>query len=208
VSFYNESGDSAVYPTPVVGMVGLLEDYRLMIRPGFPSGGLTAYVLGKTRPELGGSEFAEAILGKVAGRPPALDLAAEARLHQLLCECAREDLLASAHDISDGGLAVALAESAMAGGVGFTVSLPAGGLLPHVAMFSESASRAVVTARAGREADVEQLAGVHRVPITRLGLTGGSRLEFADLFDVPLSDAVVVYEGAIPRLMSEARLAG
>jgi phosphoribosylformylglycinamidine synthase II len=208
VSFYNESGESAVYPTPVVGMVGLLEDYRLLVRTGFPAGGLTVYLLGDTRAELGGSEFAEAVLGKVSGRPPALDLDAEARLHGLLHECARQDLLASAHDLSDGGLAVALAESAMAGGVGFTVTLPDGGLPSHVALFSESASRALVTARAGREADVEQMAAVQHVRIRRLGLTGGSRLEFADQFDVPLSDAVVVYEGAIPRLMSAARLAG
>jgi phosphoribosylformylglycinamidine synthase II len=208
VSFYNESGDSAVYPTPVVGMVGLLEDYRLLVRTGFPSGGLTVYVLGETRAELGGTEFAEAVLGKVTGRPPGLDLEAEARLHWLLYECARQDLLGSAHDVSEGGLAVALAESAMAGGVGFTVTPPDGGLPHHVSLFSESASRVVITARSGREADVAQLAAVQQVPIRRLGLTGGSRLEFADLFDVPLSDAVVVYEGAIPRLMSSARLAG
>jgi phosphoribosylformylglycinamidine synthase II len=208
VSFYNELGDSAVYPTPIVGVIGLLEDYRLLVRSGFPADGLAVYVLGATRPELGGSEFAEAVLGKVSGRPPGLDLEAEARLQGLLYECARQDLLASAHDLSDGGLAVGLAESAMAGGVGFTVTLPDGSLLPHVAMFSESASRAVVTARPGREIDVEQLAGVQQVPIARLGLTGGSKLDFADLFEVSLSDAVVVYEGAIPRLMSAGRLAG
>jgi phosphoribosylformylglycinamidine (FGAM) synthase-like enzyme len=144
----------------------------------------------------------------VSGRPPRLDLDAEARLQGLLYECARQDLLGSAHDVSDGGLAMALAESAMAGGVGFTVTLPDGDLPHHVALFSESASRVVITARSGREADVEQLVAVQQVPIRRLGLTGGTRLEFADLFDVPLSDAVVVYEGAIPRLMSEARLAG
>jgi phosphoribosylformylglycinamidine synthase II len=207
VSFYNESGDSAVYPTPVVGMVGQIEDYRLLVRAGF-SAGAAIYVLGETLAELGGSEFAEAVLGKVSGRPPALDLEAEARLHGLLYEYARQDLLASAHDISEGGLAVALTESAMAGGVGFTVTLPDGGLPPHVALFSESASRTVISARPGRETDVEQLAGVHQVPIARLGLTGGTSLEFADLFAVGLSDAVVVYEGAIPRLMSAARLAG
>jgi phosphoribosylformylglycinamidine synthase subunit PurL len=201
VSFYNESGDSAVYPTPIVGMVGILEDYRLLVRQGFTAGGLSIYVLGRTLPELGGSEFAEVVLGKVTGRPPALDLDAEARLHRMLHECARQDLLASAHDCSDGGLAMALAEAAIAGGIGFTVAVP-GDLQPHVALFSESASRAVVTARPGREADVEQLAAVHQVPIDRLGLTGGSRLELAGLFEMPLSDAVVEFEGAIPRLMS------
>jgi len=208
VSFYNESGDSSVYPTPVVGVVGVLDDYRLLIRQGFPSGGLVIYLLGRTLSELGGTEYGEAILGKVSGRPPRLDLDAEGRLHRLLCECARQDLLASAHDLSDGGMAVALAESSIVGGLGFTVSVQDDGLDPHVALFSETASRALVTARPGREGDVEQLAGVHQIPITRLGLTGGSRQDFADLFDVALSDAVVVYEGALPRLMSAHRVAG
>ena len=208
VSFYNESGNSSIDPTPVVGMVGLLEDYRLLVPAGFASAGLSIYLLGSTHPELGGSEFADAVLGKVTGVPPALDLEAEARLHEFLQECARQILLASSHDLSDGGLAVALAESAMAGGVGFTVAAPADGLAPHVALFSESASRALVTARDGREGDVEEMAAIRGVPITRLGLTGGSRIEFTGLFDIALSDALVVYEGAIPRLMSGAHLAG
>ena len=208
VSFYNESGGSAIYPTPVVGVVGLVEDYRLLARPGFSASGLTIYLFGATRPELGATEFAEIVLGKVSGRPPALDLDAEARLHRALVACARADLVSSSHDVSDGGLAVALAESAIAGGVGFTVGVPSDGASPHLALFSESASRAIVTARAGRESDVENVAATHQVPITRLGLTGGSRLDFAGLFDLPLSDAVVVYEGAIPTLMSGARVAG
>jgi phosphoribosylformylglycinamidine synthase subunit PurL len=208
VSFYNESGDSSVYPTPIVGVVGVIDDYRLLVRHGFPVGGLVIYLLGRTLSELGGSEFADAVLGKVSGRPPRLDVEAESRLHRLLNECAGQDLLGSAHDLSDGGLAVALAESSIAGGLGYTVSVPDDGLEPHVALFSESASRALVTARPGREGDVEQLAAVHQVPISRLGLTGGSRLELAGLFDVALSDAVVVYEGALPRLMSAQRLAG
>jgi phosphoribosylformylglycinamidine synthase II len=202
VSFYNESGGSAIHPTPVVGMVGLLEDYRLLCRSAFPSGNLAIYLLGETRPELGGSQYAEVVLGKVSGRPPVLDLEAEARLHRLLREAAAAGVLASAHDLSDGGLAVALAESAIAGGVGFTVSLPDRGLPPHVALFSESASRAVVAARPGREADLEELAASHRVPVLRLGITGGPRLRFERVFEVPLSDAVVAYEGAIPALMA------
>src|SRR5206468_2203771 len=76
VSFYNESADSAVYPTPVVGVVGLVDDYRLVLRSGFPAGGLSIYLLGATGHELGGTEFAEAVLGTVSGRPPALDLEA------------------------------------------------------------------------------------------------------------------------------------
>jgi phosphoribosylformylglycinamidine (FGAM) synthase-like enzyme len=207
VSFYNESGGSAVYPTPIVGMLGVLDDYRLLVRTGFPSAGLPIYLLGSTLPELGGSEFADRILDKVTGRPPALDLEAESRLHRLLQECARRDVLGSAHDVSEGGMAVALAECAMSGGVGFTVGLT-GSLARHVELFSESASRAIVTPRPGREGTLEDLSSFHDVPLTRLGLTGGSRLRFEHALEVELSDAVVVFEGAIPTLMSGQRLAG
>ena len=206
VSFYNESGGSAVYPTPIVGMVGVLDDYRLLVRPAFTSAGLSIYLLGSTMPEVGGSEFAERVLGKVTGRPPELDLDAESRLHRLLHESARRDVLASAHDLSDGGLATCLTECAIWGGIGFTVGLP--GVAPHLGLFSESASRAVVVPRPGREGALEELATFHHVPLTRLGLTGGSRLRFEHAFEVELSDAVVVYEGAIPTLMSGQRLAG
>ena len=208
VSFYNEAGSSAVDPTPVVGMVGVIDDYRLLLRPGFPSAELPIYLLGETLPEVGGSEFAEVVLGKVSGRPPGLDFEAEGRLHQLLYECARGDVLASAHDCSDGGLAVTLAESAIAGDVGFSVAapeLPGPGLGPHVSLFSESASRAIVTTRPGREATFERMAAFHQVPVERIGFTGGPALRFAGLFDAPLSDARIVYEGAIPRLMSGGR---
>jgi phosphoribosylformylglycinamidine synthase len=209
VSFYNESGSSAVDPTPVVGMLGVLDDYRLMVRAGFPSDGLTIYLLGRTFAELGGSEFAEVVLGAVSGRPPALDLVAEGRLHGLLHQASRENLLASAHDCSDGGLAVALAESAIGGGVGFTVGVPsAEGMEPRIALFSESASRAVVTARPGLDEALEQLAAFHAVPFERIGVTGGRRLRFEGLVDIGLSDAVVVYEGAIPTLMSRSRAGG
>jgi phosphoribosylformylglycinamidine synthase II len=208
VSFYNESGDSGVYPTPIVGMVGLLEDYRLLVRSGFGREGLSIYALGATLPELGGSEYADRVLGMVAGRPPALDLEAESRLHGLLYAAAGRDLLASAHDCSEGGMAVSLAECAIWGGMGFTVGLPARDLLPHLSLFSESASRVVVTARPGREQAVADMAASHGVPLRLLGLTGGSRLRFEHAFEVELSDAVVAYEGTIPRLMSGGRVSG
>jgi phosphoribosylformylglycinamidine synthase len=163
--------------------------------------------LGRTLPELGGSLFADVVLGKVSGRPPALDLDAEAALQSFLVEASANDLLAAAHDCSDGGLAVALAECAIAGGTGFTVALPDGGLAPHVALFSESASRTVVAAVPGREGDLEDLAAASRVPLLRIGLTGGSALEFAGLFSVDLSDALLEHESAIPRLMRGTALA-
>lgn len=201
VSFYNESGDSAIWPTPVVGMLGLIEDYRLLVRSGFPGPGLLVYLLGDTFPELGGSEFAEVVLGKVSGRPPALDLGREAVLHRLLVEAAAKDLLASSHDCSDGGLAVALAESAMAGGTGFALTLP-GDVPSYVTLFSESASRAVASVAPEKSAAFEALVAAHGVPIAHVGETGGPRMVFDALFETTVEEARAVYEDAIPKLLA------
>jgi phosphoribosylformylglycinamidine synthase subunit PurL len=201
VSFYNESGDSAIGPTPVVGMLGVIDDYRLLVGAGFPRPGLLVYVLGETFPELGGSEFAEAVLGTVSGHPPTLDLPAEATLHRVLIEGARSNLLASAHDCSHGGLAVTLAESALAGDMGFAVSIP-GDEPWYVTLFSESASRAVVSVAPGRGASLEALAASLGVPFARIGETGGPRIMFDAMFESTLEEARRVYEDAIPRLLA------
>jgi phosphoribosylformylglycinamidine synthase subunit PurL len=201
VSFYNESSDSAIWPTPVVGMLGLLEDHRLAVPSGFARAGDVVYVLGETFPELGGSEFAEVVLGAVAGRPPALDFARERGLHRLLVEAANVDLLASAHDCGDGGLGVALVEAAIGGGVGFAIAL-GGDLPPHVALFSESASRAVVSVEPGRAERLEELAAALRVPFARVGETGGPRVAIDGVLDTNVDELRVVYEGVIPALLS------
>jgi phosphoribosylformylglycinamidine synthase subunit PurL len=201
VSFYNESGGSAIWPTPIVGMLGLIEDYRLLVQPGFPGAGLLVYLLGETFPELGGSEFAQVALRSVSGHPPALDLARETSLHQTLVEAARGDLLASAHDCSDGGLAVALAESALAGDTGFAVSLP-GDEPWYVALFSESASRAVVSVAPEKAEAVEALASAHHLPLSRLGETGGPGMVFDSLLEITVEDARSAHEGAIPNLLA------
>jgi phosphoribosylformylglycinamidine synthase len=203
VSFYNESGGSAIWPTPVIGMLGLLEDYRLRVPTGFSRAGLTVFLLGETFAELGGSEFAEVVLDAVAGRPPAMDLARERALHELLHDAARADLLSAAHDCGDGGVAVALAEQAILGGHGFAVSIP-GDLPPHVALFSESASRAVVAVGAARADALIELAARHEVPSVRIGETGGPRVAFDGLFETTVEELREVYESAIPRLMGRA----
>jgi phosphoribosylformylglycinamidine synthase subunit PurL len=201
VSFYNESPGSSIWPTPVVGMVGVLDDYRLVVRSGFAAPGDVVYLAGETRPELGGSEFAEAVLGRVAGRPPALDLGREAAVQRLLVECARRDLAASAHDCGDGGLAIALAESAIAGGTGFAVTLP-GDAPWYVTLFSESASRAVVSVAPANTDEFEALAADLDVPMQRLGETGGPRMVFDSIFETTVETATTVYEEALPRLLA------
>ena len=202
VSFYNESGHSAIWPTPVIGMLGLLVDHRLRVPTGFERTGLSICLLGETFPELGGSEFAEVVLGVVAGRPPALDLDRERALHALLHEAAGADLLAAAHDCGDGGLAVTLAEQAILGGHGFAVTIT-GDLPAHVAFFSESASRAIVAAVPERVDALADLAGAHGVPFATIGETGGPRVVFDGLFETTVTELREVYQDAIPRLLGE-----
>jgi phosphoribosylformylglycinamidine synthase len=203
VSFYNESGDSAIDPTPVIGMLGLLPDHRLRVPSAFPSPGLAIYLLGETGAELGGSEFAEAVLGDIGGMPPALDLTKERALLDLLVAAAAEALLASAHDCGDGGLAVALAECAIGQGHGFAVTLPTD-LPSHVTLFSESASRAVVSVSSMDEDRLRALAVAHHVPAARIGETGGPRALIDGAIDVPVRELTKVWETAIPRLLGEA----
>jgi phosphoribosylformylglycinamidine synthase subunit PurL len=203
VSLYNESGGSAIWPTPVIGMIGVLPDHRLRIPSAFPGPGLAIYLLGETFAELGGSSFADAILGLVAGRPPALDLAKERALQRTVAAAAAETVLASAHDCGDGGLAVALAEAAIGSGNGFAVALGTD-LPPHVTLFSESASRAVVSVDPADEDRLVALAGEHGVPAARVGETGGPRALLEGLIDVPVRELAGAWEDAIPRLLGES----
>jgi phosphoribosylformylglycinamidine synthase II len=202
VSFYNESGGSAIWPTPVVGMLGVLADYRLAVPSGFPVPGLAVYVLGESFAELGGSEFAEVVLGRVSGHPPGLDVEREAVLHRLLLEGAKRDTIASAHDCGDGGLAVALAECAIGGGTGFAVTLP-GDAPWYVTLFSESASRAVISVDAAKADSLERLASELSVPATRIGETGGPRMVFDSMFETTVEEAAAVYDGALAGMLAD-----
>jgi phosphoribosylformylglycinamidine synthase subunit PurL len=191
VSLYNETDGQAIYPTPVIGVVGLIEDASRTLSSWFKDEGDAVYILGETAEDLGGSELVKVIHGRVAGRPPRLDLAVERRLHRLMAVLAAQSVLCSAHDPSDGGLAVALAESCFAGerpGLGARLDLPAGDLRDDVLLFAESPSRMVVTTR--YEARLLEMAQAHGVPCTRLGSVGGDRLRLASagriLLDTPV----------------------
>jgi len=176
VSLYNETDGASIYPTPVIGVVGLLEDASRVLTAWFKEEGDAVFLLGETREDLGGSEFLKVAHGKVAGRPPVLDLQAEKRLQAAVLEAAGASLLRSAHDCSDGGLAVALAECAFRGeepGLGGQFDLP-GSLRPDVLLFSESPSRMIVTTR--EEARLRAVAHRHGVPCARLGTVEGDRV--------------------------------
>ena len=211
VSFYNESSGRPIHPTPIVGVLGLLEDATTAVPTGFPRPGLTVWLLGETRVELGGSVWQRLTTGRLEGPPPVLDLTAEARLHQLLLDLAARRLLAGTHDLSDGGLAVALVEAALAAGVGATVDLPPvltaaalpPGQVPLAALTSESASRVLVAAPPEAAEGLEALTAEAGVPIARLGTTVGDRLIVPGLLDLPLSRLRDAYEGALPHALGE-----
>jgi phosphoribosylformylglycinamidine synthase len=195
VSLYNQTGDVAINPTPVIGVLGVHDDVRRRVGSGWRAAGEAVLLLGATREELGGSAWASVAHGHLGGRPPALDLAAERSLAELLGALAREGLVTSAHDLADGGLAQALAESALRHGTGARLALDGD---PFVALFSESTARVLVTTT-----DPEAVKATARfigVPVTTLGTTGGDSLAVDGLPDLPLGELRAAWTATLPAL--------
>ncbi len=193
VSFYNETSGHAIFPTPVIGMVGLLDDVAFATDQWFKTDGDVVALLGETREELGASEYLAVRFGLVRGEPPSLDLARERAVQRSCLEAIRLGLVRSAHDCSEGGLAVTLAESCMgrAGGpIGVDVEL-GGTIRPDALLFGESQSRIVVSLRGSDWPKLQEIAAAHRVPLERLGTVGGTRFKLrgaACLIDLPLDE--------------------
>lgn len=202
VSFYNESFGSPIHPTPTVGMVGLVDDLDSVVRSSFSGEGDVIVLLGETLEELGGTEYLSRAFGVVSGRPPALDLELEADVQAVVREVVRTGLVSSAHDCSDGGLAVALAESCIGGRLGAVVALD-DTIHPAAALFSESQSRVLVSVPSGNVDAVLDAAERHGVPYGVIGEVGGSRIVVEGLVDVDLSEAADRWEHALPRLMGD-----
>jgi len=208
VSFYNETSGRAIYPTPTIGVVGLLEDWARHAVSHFTQPGLSIVLLGESREELGGSEWLAQRRGLEAGLPPSVDLQHEKRLHGLLAAGVARQLIRSAHDVSDGGLAVPFAECAFTGPkrVGATVRLP-GTIRPDALLFGESTGR-VIAASADAKALIE-LAQQFGVPAECVGETGGDRLSVGPVDGEPWLDVEVAliherWRGAIPRRLGES----
>jgi phosphoribosylformylglycinamidine synthase len=201
VSFYNETDGAQIHPTPVVGMLGILEDAGARLGIAFREEGDTILLLGETKAELGGSEYAWVLDGHLGGTPPALDLARERALIDLLVRLASERLIASAHDLSEGGLGVALAECAIAGHVGAHVS-PGAALPAKVSLFSESAGRAVVTCAPGDRDAVIAAAAAAGVPAIAIGAVGGDMLILEGVASLSLADLEAAFERPLPTLFA------
>jgi phosphoribosylformylglycinamidine synthase len=196
VSFYNESFGSPIYPTPTVGLVGVLEDASRRVTMAFRDAGDVVVLLGETADELGGSEYLSVVHGVIAGAPPVMVIEEELAIHGALLDAIEAGLIKSAHDCSEGGVAVALAESAIAGGIGASVALD-DDLDAVASLFSETQGRIVVTCT---EADAEALTDLfftHEVPFSVIGEVGGDRLVVEDKLGVPLS---VLRDAWVPTL--------
>jgi phosphoribosylformylglycinamidine synthase subunit PurL len=207
VSFYNESPTASVYPTPVIGMLGVVDDIRRSPRSAFCVAGRDVLLLGTTRGHLGGSTYLAAIHGMVAGDAPALDLEEELRLYKLLKELCDEGLVESAHDCADGGLAVALAEACIIGEarkVGATIRLETSGLRVDELLFGEDQTRVLLSCMPSSTPKVRDLARKHAIPWAMIGITGGDALVIEGVLEVPTEELGRVYFGSIASKMKQA----
>ncbi|HYH24502.1 MAG TPA: phosphoribosylformylglycinamidine synthase subunit PurL [Blastococcus sp.] len=195
VSLYNQTGNVPINPTPVIGVLGVHDDVRRRVPTGWRTAGETVLLLGETKPEFGGSAWASVVHGHLGGEPPALDLAAERALGDLLAALAGTSLVSSAHDLADGGLAQALTESALRHGVGARLEL---GGDPFTALFSESTARVVVTT--SDPASVTTAAQRAGIAVTDLGATGGNALTVDGVLEVPLAELRAAWSATLPAL--------
>src|SRR5206468_8468728 len=193
VSLYNEHFGSPIHPTPVVGAVGVLDDAELAVSAAFAAADDVVLLAGDGPSSLDGSEYQKRVLGEVAGRIPEPDLANERLLHGFLAQAAERRLLQSAHDVADGGLAVALAESAIMAGIGVTARCDD--------PFGEGDGRAVISARREHVPALVELAGT--LALEELGSVGGTEIAIGDAI-LPLSEAVAIFESALPAALKES----
>ncbi|MFP4369957.1 MAG: phosphoribosylformylglycinamidine synthase subunit PurL [Candidatus Kapaibacterium sp.] len=205
VSFHNESRDNAIFPTPVIGMLGIIDDLDKTIGAGFIREGDEIYIIGNSREELGGSRYLKAIYGKIAGDAPILDIDEEKRMQEALLEMIDEEILQSAHDCSEGGLLIALAEKAIfSGSIGARIDL--GDNPKHGRLFGESHSRVIVTILKENAAFLKDICGKHNVEFTKIGETQAGAFEIKGLFTKEINQLVDIYENALPKAMSKLPL--
>jgi len=206
VSFYNQTGDVPIHPTPVVGVMGIIDDVARRIPSGWQDAGENLYLLGVTSTELSGSAWAATVHGHLGGRPPAVDLAAEKRLAELLRAASDQGLISSAHDLSEGGLAQALADGVLRFGVGARVWLDElrerDGVDAAAALFSESTGRVLVTVPREEDVKFRGLCDGRGYPVLRIGVTDapddGAALEVQGLFTVPVAELRGLSQGTLP----------
>jgi phosphoribosylformylglycinamidine synthase II len=198
VSLYNDTSGVSVWPTPVVGMVGVIDDISHVCRAGFQFSGDIVVLIGQTHRELGGSEYASTCVGVIAGKPPKLDFELERRTWRAVLEMIEEGVLRSAHDVADGGFAVAVAECALIAGIGVTCDrVQAEGLDTAGALFSESQSRFVVSCAPAALDKLKDIARDQRLETHVLGRVGGDTVSIGTWINEPLGELHQRWESAL-----------
>ncbi|MFD1858809.1 phosphoribosylformylglycinamidine synthase subunit PurL [Aeromicrobium camelliae] len=197
VSFYNQTGDTPILPTPVVGVLGVIQDVRQRVTQGFRTEGAHLLLLGETRDELSGSTWADVVHGHLGGLPPAVDLDAERRLAALMVDAAKSAIVEAAHDLSDGGLAMAVAEAAFRNGVGATLELED----PFIDLFSESAGRVLVAVPEDNHEEFVSLAEQHGVELASIGRTGGAQIVVDGRFAIDVAQLREAWRSTLPAVL-------
>ena len=204
VSFYNQTGATPILPTPTVGMLGVIDDVNQRIPMGFAHPGDALVLLGTTGADLGGSVWADAVHdGHLGGLPPTVDLAAEQALARVMIAASKQGLVSSAHDLADGGLLMGLVESSLRHDMGVSLTLDLDAEVdPTLALFSESAARALITLPGSSLAAFQALCQQHGVPMDRIGeVTGDDQIEIQSLFSLPLGRVRELWSGVLPKVL-------
>ncbi|WP_354641512.1 phosphoribosylformylglycinamidine synthase subunit PurL [Kitasatospora camelliae] len=201
VSLYNQTGETAIHPTPVVAVLGVIDDVTRRTPIGFAEEGQLLYLLGDTEDELGGSAWSQVVHDHLGGLPPKVDLERERLLGEILIAGSRDGMIDAAHDLSDGGLGQALVESSLKGGKGARVVVPEG-MDPFVFLFSESAGRAVVSVPRSEELRFNDMCGARGLPATRIGVVDGDVLDVQGQFTVSLAELKDAHTGVIEALLA------
>lgn len=201
VSLYNQTGEVAVNPTPIVGVLGVIDDVTRRTPMAFAEDGQLIYLLGDTRDELGGSAWSQVVHDHLGGLPPKVDLERERLLAEILIAGSRDGMIDAAHDLSDGGLIQAVTESCLKGGRGARLVVP-DGVTPFVHLFSESAGRAVVAIPRSEELRFTDMCGARGLPATRIGVVDGDAIEVQGHFSIPLAELRESHEATIPALLA------
>ncbi|MFB7379014.1 phosphoribosylformylglycinamidine synthase subunit PurL [Kitasatospora purpeofusca] len=201
VSLYNQTGEVAIHPTPVVAVLGVIDDVTRRTPMAFAEEGQLLYLLGDTEDELGGSAWSQAVHDHLGGLPPKVDLERERLLGEILIAGSRDGMVDAAHDLSDGGLGQALVESCLKGGRGARIVVPEG-MDPFVFLFSESAGRAVVAVPRSEELRFNDMCTARGLPAVRIGVVDGDSLDVQGQFTVPLAELKDAHTGVIEALLA------
>ncbi|WP_432067196.1 phosphoribosylformylglycinamidine synthase subunit PurL [Streptomyces sp. C10-9-1] len=201
VSLYNQTGETAIHPTPVVAVLGVIDDVTRRTPIAFAEEGQLLYLLGDTREEFGGSAWSQVVHDHLGGLPPAVDLDRERLLAEILISASRDGMIDAAHDLSDGGLVQAVVESCLRGGKGARLVVP-DGLDAFTFLLSESAGRAIVAVPRSEELRFTDMCGARGLPATRIGVVDGDAVEVQGAFGIPLDELRTAHEETIPGLLA------